>query len=186
MKRYLALLLLAFVNFQIASAHGSEGETVDDVLRHVPLAAAVAMKAFGVESRNGVRQFAVSAAASYIATAGVAYVLKRGIDEKRPDGSDCKSFPSGHAALAFAGATVLHKEYGHVSPWISVAGYTVAAATAVRRVARDRHYWHDVAAGAAIGVASSELSYWLCGKAFGKKNVDVAISPQCLNVTVAL
>ena len=87
----------------------------------------------------------------------------------RPDGTDNESFPSGHTAVAFCGATVLHKEYGKTSPWISVAGYTVATITAVDRVRRNRHHWEDVAAGAAIGFLSAQASYWIVDKITGKK-----------------
>ena len=108
------------------------------------------------------------------------------VDEERPDGSDYKSFPSGHAAIAFAGAHSLHKEYGHLSPWVSVAGYSVATFVAVDRIAKDRHHWYDVAAGAAIGLATSELSYQLSKRLFRSDHVGMAFSGQQLDVIVNL
>ena len=101
--------------------------------------------------------------------AGTTYILKHSIHSMRPDGTDNHSFPSGHTAVAFCGATVLHKEYGKISPWISVAGYAVATATALDRVRRNRHHWGDVAAGAAIGYLSAEAGYWIVDKIMGKK-----------------
>ena len=51
-----------------------------------------------------------------VAFAGKA-ALKKVVNEERPDHSDNKSFPSGHAAMAFAAATSLHKEFGKQNPW---------------------------------------------------------------------
>ena len=95
--------------------------------------------------------------------------LKHAIHEKRPDGTDNHSFPSGHTSVAFTGATVLMHEYRKVSPWIGVAGYAVATTVAVDRVRRNRHHWGDVVAGAAIGVASAEAGYLLGDWILGKK-----------------
>jgi membrane-associated phospholipid phosphatase len=150
------------------------------------MATALVLKAVGVDNAHSWPQFLVGAGVSYVLTAGVTYTLKHTIHERRPDGSDRRSMPSGHAAFAFSGATVLHKEFGHVSPWISVAGYTVATATAVDRVCRNHHYWYDVAVGAGVGVLSAELAYYLNRKLFPsrKKHVDVALSPVGLNLMV--
>lgn len=50
-----------------------------------------------------------------VASVGVAYIgktaLKAVINEERPDHSDNKSFPSGHAAIAFAAARSIDKEF---------------------------------------------------------------------------
>ncbi|MCI6551437.1 MAG: phosphatase PAP2 family protein, partial [Prevotella sp.] len=70
----------------------------------------------------------------------------------------------------FAGATILHKEYRQLSPWISVAGFGVAAFTGVDRVLRNRHHWGDVVAGAAIGVLGTELGYWIGDRITGDRS----------------
>ena len=104
-----------------------------------------------------------------------------------PDGTDNKSFPSGHTAAAFAGAAVLDKEYRKVSPWISVAGYAVATTVAVDRVCRNHHHWHDVAAGAAIGLLSTEAAYWLGDKITGERSRwHVGTDGQTLSLVVEL
>ena len=78
----------------------------------------------------------------------------------RPDGSTANSWPSGHTATAFVGASLLHKEYGLTrSPWFSVAGYGMATATGVMRVLNNRHWISDVMSGAGIGILSTELGY---------------------------
>jgi membrane-associated phospholipid phosphatase len=68
-------------------------------------------------------------------------------------------FPSGHTAIAFMGAEFLRQEYRHRSPWYGVAGYGVAAATGAFRLYHMRHWWYDVVAGAAIGVAATQVAY---------------------------
>lgn len=80
---------------------------------------------------------------------------------QRPDGSAFNSFPSGHTATAFVGAEVLRREYWHVSPWIGITGYAVAAGTGFLRMYNNRHWLTDVLAGAGIGILSVEIAYWL-------------------------
>ena len=126
-----------------------------------------------------------------VASVGVAYVgktvLKAIVKEERPDHSDNKSFPSGHAAMAFAAARSIDKEFRSESIWIPIAGYAAATAIGVERVARDRHHWYDVVAGAAVGVGSAELTWWLSDKLFGKGNhVAVGMNGNGVDVLVAL
>ena len=144
------------------------GDGPDDVLRFVPMLTAYTLKAAGVESSSSWKRMVVNSAFSVGLTCGTTWVLKHAINETRPDGTDRRSFPSGHTAVAFVGAAVLDKEYRHVSPWISVAGYAVATATAIDRVCRNRHHWYDVAAGAAIGIGATELGYWIGDKITGE------------------
>ena len=133
------------------------------------MAASFILKAAGVKCRSSWDQRLYKSGASFILCSGTTWLLKKSIHKMRPDGTDNESFPSGHTAVAFCGATVLHKEFGKTSPWISVAGYTVATITAVDRVRRNRHHWEDVAAGAAIGFLSAQASYWIVDKITGKK-----------------
>ena len=145
------------------------GDGIDNYLQYTPMAASFILKAAGVPCRSSWEQRLYKSGASFILCAGSTYLLKHSIHKMRPDGTDNRSFPSGHTAVAFCGATVLHKEYGKTSLWISVAGYTVATVTAVDRVRRNRHHWEDVAAGAAIGFLSAQASYWIVDKITGKK-----------------
>jgi membrane-associated phospholipid phosphatase len=85
--------------------------------------------------------------------------LKICVNRTRPNGEE-ESFPSGHTAKAFMGATLWAHEYGHRSVWIPMAGYTVATATGVMRVLNNRHYVSDVLVGAAVGILTAELAYW--------------------------
>jgi undecaprenyl-diphosphatase len=58
------------------------------------------------------------------------------------------SFPSGHAATAFAAATVVAVFH----PRLRVPIYTLAALVALSRVYLGVHFWLDILAGAALGV----------------------------------
>jgi len=161
-------------------------DAIDDVMQYLPYASVFALKACGVESRDDWTKLTVTTVASWVVSAGVGYTLKHTIKEWRPDHTDQKSFPSGHSIFAFAGATMLHKEYGKISPWISVAGYSVATFTAVDRVIKDRHHWYDVAAGAGIGFLSAELTYYLANKVFKnkKENVSLGFTGNRLDVAI--
>lgn len=84
-------------------------------------------------------------------TVGITYGLKYVVDEERPNGEP-NSFPSGHTAVTFAGAEFIRKQYGW--QWGAPA-YAAAGFVGWSRVATDDHWWHDVAAGAAIGILSN-------------------------------
>lgn len=154
------------------------GDGIDDYLQYTPMAASFLLKATGLKCRSTWEERLYKSGASFVLCSGSTYLLKHSIHKMRPDGTDNKSFPSGHTAVAFCGATVLHKEFGKVSPWISVAGYAVATVTAVDRVRRNRHHWEDVATGAAIGFLSAQASYWIVDKITGKrKKKDIDGNP---------
>jgi len=113
---------------------------IDDYSQFFGPAMTVGLKVAGVEGRSDWGRFLTSTALSYGIMAGFVNGIKYTAKEMRPDGSTANSWPSGHTATAFVGATILHKEYGMTrSPWYSVAGYGVATATGVMRVLNNRH-----------------------------------------------
>ncbi|GAB3927961.1 phosphatase PAP2 family protein [Larkinella terrae] len=133
--------------------------SADDYLRFGPYGLRVALQLAGVKPAVKLGDEIAVTVLSNVVMAGATEGLKRTIHSTRPDGSDRRSFPSGHAAVAFTSAELLHQAYKHKSPWISVAGYALASATAVLRVANDKHHWADVLAGAGIGIASVKITY---------------------------
>ena len=123
------------------------------------------------------------------ASVGVAYIgktaLKAMIKEERPDHSDNKSFPSGHASMAFAAARSIDKEFRKDCIWIPIAGYAAATAVGIERIANKHHHWYDVVAGAAVGYGAAELTWWLSDLCFGKgSNVAVGSSGNTVDVAV--
>ncbi len=102
--------------------------TLDNYTQFAPAAVMVGLKAVGVPSRSSWGRMIVSDAISAALMAGVVQGLKTTTHVMRPDGSNNHSFPSGHTATAFMTATMLSREYGHLSPWVSVGAYSVATA----------------------------------------------------------
>ncbi len=144
-----------------------------------PLAATWIMKACGVKSRSTTRRLMTSNAMAAGLTIGISQLLKSTVSETRPDGSNNNSFPSMHASLAFMGATILSREYGHISPWITIGGYTAATGTQMLRIGHNAHWMNDIAMGAGIGVVSTQLAYFLTDKILGDKGVRrMPVSPS--------
>jgi membrane-associated phospholipid phosphatase len=104
-----------------------------------------------------------------------ANILKHAIGRPRPkfmhagnlelhptSGSGWDSFPSGHAAAAFAVATVLAAKF----PRVRWPIFAVAVAIAASRIVRGSHYLTDVAGGTALGcvmgmIAANPWREWL-------------------------
>ena len=143
----------------------------DDYLQYAPAAVMVGMKACGYESRSSWGRMLVSDAFSAAIMAGVVNGIKYSVGRLRPDGSRHNSFPSGHTATAFMTASMLHKEYGWRSPWLSIGGYTAAAVTGVSRICNNRHWLSDVVAGAVVGIGAVELGYFLTDLIFKEKHL---------------
>jgi membrane-associated phospholipid phosphatase len=120
--------------------------TLGDVGQYAVPAAGVVV-AIAHKDRRGLGQLALSSAVSL----GIVHTLKPLVDRQRPSGGG-GSFPSGHTAFAFTGATFLHRRYG----WAyGLPAYAVSAFVGYSRVHADEHWTSDVLAGAAIGVGAS-------------------------------
>ena len=130
-------------------------------------------------------RFIVNTGASVVVAFGAKTALKAMIKEERPDHSDDKSFPSGHASMAFAAARSIDKEFRKDCIWIPIAGYATATAIGIERIANKHHHWYDVVAGAAVGYGAAELTWWLSDKMFGKgSNIAVGSSGNSVDVAV--
>lgn len=80
--------------------------------------------------------------------------LKTVVGRTRPDGSDTRSFPSGHTSGAFTISTILSRRHGLK---VGIPAFGLATFTAIARMEDNRHYFSDVVAGAAIGIAVGQL-----------------------------
>jgi membrane-associated phospholipid phosphatase len=157
------------------------------------------------ESGNAIGQFAFQASAG-LATYGIAkaiknpkgaavgrdivraqilsqvlvQTLKYSVRRERPDGSNNKSFPSGHSASAFATATVLQRHYG----WkVGVPAYALGGYIALARMAWNRHHATDVVMGAGFGIASARTVTMSMAKTRFSVGVQPTTGGASLNFT---
>jgi PAP2 superfamily protein len=145
---------------------------IDDYIQYLPAAVMLGLKVGGVKGRSSWPRMLVSDAFSVALMAATVNIIKETSKEMRPDGSNNRSFPSGHTATAFMCATMMHKEYGKVSPWYSIGAYSVATFTGVSRILNNKHWINDVLVGAGIGILSTELGYLFADLIFKKRGLN--------------
>ncbi|GAB4265587.1 MAG: diacylglycerol kinase [Deferrisomatales bacterium] len=123
------------------------------VVLYPKLGASVAEAVGGLNARQP-----ILAAAVLLAVLVVVVCLKAGLGRGRPLHG---GFPSGHAAVAFAAATVLalHTRDLMVATLSVLLALMVSHSRLLRRV----HTWGEVAAGAAIGALVAAILYWWAG-----------------------
>jgi membrane-associated phospholipid phosphatase len=150
MRKYLRLVGTAgLLIAQPAEASDKGWDKASDVGRD-----ALVIAAIGVPLVHGDAEGIGSAMFSQAATKVVTNRLKDWTNTVRPDESDNRSFPSGHASASFAAAATLHKRYG----WkYGAPAYAVATFVGGARVAAHKHFVRDVFAGAALGTAGGWL-----------------------------
>ena len=99
-----------------------------------------------------------------------------------PDGtansSKTFSFPSGHAAITFADATVLQQHLGWKA---ALPTYAVASYVAISRLHDNRHYLSDVVFGAATGVIVGRTVTW-----HGRNNYPITpvVGPDLMGLMI--
>lgn len=104
------------------------------------------------------RWFEVSAE-TIVVTGVIVESLKLAFPRDRPDGKD-GSFPSGHAALSFASATLIGRRMeDDLGTPLGYLLYVPATFVAVNRVESNKHFASDVFAGAFLGLTLANLFY---------------------------
>lgn len=129
----------------------------DDYIQYIPIAAFLGL-GFAMPSGHDFIERTCITATCYATMGLLVNAAKYTIREPRPDNAARNAFPSGHTATAFMGAELLRKEYG---PWWGAGAYAIATVTGLMRVYNDRHWTNDVIGGAAIGILSADIAYWL-------------------------
>lgn len=130
-------------------------------------------------SNNG-KEMVIAQVAAYGLNSALFLGTKYAVGRTRPDRSNNRSFPSGHTTLAFTGATILAQEYGSQYPWLASLGYTAATATALCRIANNKHWFSDLMGGAFIGIASTKVAYTLTALLLGKEYDPMAFYDEPL------
>ncbi len=90
----------------------------------------------------------------------------------RPDDDSPTSFPSGHTAQAFAGATIFSDEFAQHNVWLTATAYASATAVGALRILNNRHWASDVIAGAGFGMASAKLSEWIVQPHYKQRKIS--------------
>ena len=163
MRRALVIAMFALAAHP-APAFASRGgwDDASTVVRDVLVVGALGVPLVERDGR-GLLEAGGSMGAAGLETAA----LKQIFPETRPDGSDDKSFPSGHSSVAFAAAATLENRYG----WhVGLPAHVAAAFVAVARVEARKHHWYDALAGAALGEANGLLIT-------GKRDARVKVFP---------
>ena len=148
----------------------------DDYMQYAPVALYLGMGA--VKAKHTFAERVCVAAVTYLSMTALVNGLKYTIREPRPHNGRRNSFPSGHTATAFAGAELVRAEYG----WgYGIPAYIVACGVGFMRIYNDRHWFNDTLAGAAVGIISARIGFWLLPlsrKIFNlKSSSTVAIAP---------
>ena len=131
--------------------------SIDDFTPLVPLAQIYAGRYIGFKPKNTIYHQTVDIVIANSLTLAIVQITKNLVKEERPDGSNNLSLPSGHTAIAFTTATLLFQEYKDSNLWYASSGFVFATATAILRIANNKHYSSDVLAGAGIGLLSGIL-----------------------------
>ncbi len=141
--------------------HPHNTTTIDNYLQWVPALAVYGLNIAGVKGEHNFVDRSMIFLISNLIMEGFVSTIKVVSHEERPNGEGYESFPSGHTAEAFLSATFLLEEYKNVSIWYGVGGYLVAGTVGYLRIYNNKHWLHDVVAGAGFGIASTEFTYWL-------------------------
>ena len=162
LQRFIVLSLVLTSNFGFSQLTQSDAlghekweyilEDAGDVLQ-ILLPVAAGSITLLKEDYEGTKQFALS----YGATLALTYSLKYLTQKQRPEGRlSYDSFPSGHTASAFSGASFIQRRYGWKMGW---PGYVLATLVGVSRMeGPDGYHDHwDVLGGAVIGIGSTYL-----------------------------
>jgi membrane-associated phospholipid phosphatase len=145
---------------------------LDDYMQWAPYLELGAVLAFGVESRNDRVNLALVLVKSEAIMLGSVFIVKTLTRHERPDGSDLRSFPSGHTAQAFLAASIVHTELREKSQWYGIGAYTVATTVGAFRMLNNKHWEADVFAGAGFGILSAHLAYLTHRHRWGRHPTD--------------
>lgn len=149
---------------------------IDDYMQFAPFVATYAFDWAGMRPRTDWKNRTAILVKGQVVNLGLVYLLKKTVSATRPDGTHY-SFPSGHTANAFAGATMLSIEYGKTYRWVPYAAYTVASGIGVMRMVNNKHYISDVLFGAGLGILSMKLAYWTHRYQWNKNRQDDPLTP---------
>ena len=133
-----------------------------------------------ISKNEHMRETGVLATEAMIDVLGPQYVLKYSLGRLTPLQSQYQnaffsggtSFPSNHAALTWAFASVIAQEYPN--PYAQVAAYGLATGVSIARVAASKHFLSDVFIGGLIGYQVGRQVY----KTRHNHDLDAFVEPM--------
>jgi len=138
----------AMVNSDFAKSFFKLGKYLGESYVLVPTA--IAIYAVGrAKDRPKVSHVGMDLIEALIVNEVLVQTLKVTTRRERPDGSDNKSFPSGHASDTFAFATALERHLGWKG---AVPAYIFSSYVAISRLPDNKHWLSDVVFGASVGI----------------------------------
>ncbi len=169
----------SFDNYMRERTQAWRGEApkaiIDNYIQYLPYAFGLGLGALGVKAQHRFVDRAIVVGISTLTLVAVTRTMKTVINSPRPDGSDAKSFPSGHTATAFTGAELVRMEYGW--GW-GICAYALSTGVGLLRMNNDKHWASDVIAGAGIGMLSAHVGEWLLNPTKRLFRMDVAVLPE--------
>lgn len=145
-------------SFAMASYHPNTWREVSNYGLGAVLGTTAAMYAWGHLANNErARETGVLATEAMVGVLPLQFALRGAMGRLRPYQSNYQneffdggnSFPSNHAAVAFAFASVVAHEYPNV--WAQFSAYGLATGISLARVAASQHFLSDVFIGELIG-----------------------------------
>jgi membrane-associated phospholipid phosphatase len=174
---FAAAVALSFACGPASAATTTKNPTLDTL--GTGLAVAMPLFAGGVALYHHDRAGIGELASETFLTVGTAYALKEIVRERRPDGSDWHSFPSGTTALSASGSSFLWGRYGW--EW-GLPAMAVTQFVSYTRVETKQHHWYDTLAssGIAIGYAT------IVTRRFHARNVSTSLDATPDGATLRL
>lgn len=154
----------------------NDKSTIDNYLIYSPYVEFAALLLLKVKNRDDFLNTALIIAKAEILMGALVIPLKYITHEERPysyelglagvplserekDKKAFQSMPSGHTAQAFLAATIVYREYRHLSPWYGIGAYALATSVGAYRMINDKHWESDVFVGAGVGMFCANMAY---------------------------
>jgi membrane-associated phospholipid phosphatase len=152
------LLFPSKISLRIQNSLPDTHTKIENYLQFAPIIILYSTDLTNLKHRNTAFNQTKYLAISELITGFIVLNLKRVTDVGRPS-LEVHSFPSGHSAQSFVGATVLYKELKDFNKPIAFSGYLFSTATAALRVTNNKHWVSDVLFGSGLGIIVTNLVY---------------------------
>lgn len=174
----------------LASYHASAYNTASNA----GLAAAAALSGSAylwgrITHNEHMRETGVLASEAMIDVLGLQYATQYSTGRLTPEQSHFQnqffqggtSFPSNHAAVTWAFASVIAREYPN--PWVDIGAYGLASGVSLARVGASKHFLSDVFIGGLIGYETGKHIYNERHDKSADDLVEIAPNPEHLAST---